>query len=176
MGIAIELVQVLGKLRLPERQPLTRFGFADHARQQRDRRCEMKLGERKPARVEIVEGERGVRVDDDGALAHPFGEPLIGKSFLDDEGVVERCGGLQKQIVHRLGLAGAGHAEDHGVLRRAAGLGADADEIAVAAVIDRLRGGKGADKRRGEGEQVREVGVFRVEFTVPVGRVGPARP
>ena len=115
-------------------------------------------------------------MNQDRPAAQALGELLVGESFLDDDGVVVTGLGLGQEIVHGKRLACAGHADEDGVLRRAADEGADPGQIAVGAVIDRLGLGQMSREGGGEREEVGEVAVLRVKIPVPVAAAGPAGP
>ena len=115
--VPVELVQVLRELRLPQREFLRVVRLPHHAREERDGGGEVQLGEGQPLGVEVVERQRGVRMDHDGGFAHRLGETLVGKALLDQQGVAEMIRCLKKQVLDAGRFAGPGHADQHRVLR-----------------------------------------------------------
>ena len=174
--VPVELVQVLRELRLPQREFLRVVGLTHHPREERHGGGEVQLGERQALGVEVVEGERRVRVDHNGRFAHRFGEALVGKTLLDQQRVAEMICRLKQQILDEGGLAGSGHADQHRVLRRPAYSRAHADQVAVAPVVESLGVIQSADERRGKGQQVGEISVLGIQLAVVVGRMRPAGP
>ena len=108
------------------------------------------------------------------------GVNAVGKPFLDDDGVTEVALGLREQVANGDGLPCAGHAEQHGVLRRfvvsRAGERFDADEIVLRAIVNRLRACQVTGEGAGDGQHVGEEAVLRVELAVFVTPPRPARP
>ena len=70
-------------------------------------------------RVEVIDGQVAVGMNDDGARAG-FDRPgvdAVAQSLLDDDCVTEVTLGLREEIADGDGLARARHPEQHGVLR-----------------------------------------------------------
>ena len=154
-SVPVKLVQVLGKLRLPQRQLLRTAWFADHSRQERYRGRQVQLGQRQPLGIEVVERERRIGVNHDGGFAQRLGETLVGQTLLDEERMREMIRRLEQQVLDKGRLASSGHAEEHRVLRRTSGGGTHPDQVAVTAVVERLGIGESPGKGRRKREHIR---------------------
>ena len=64
--ILVKQIQVFGDLRLPEHLLVLLTRCADHARDERGRGGKMVGRERQPFRVEIIDGQVTIGMDDDG--------------------------------------------------------------------------------------------------------------
>ena len=138
--------------------------------------------QRQTLRVEIIDGQIAVGMNDDGPCAVLDGLRVdaVRQTFLNDDGVGEITFGLRKQVANGDRLARARHAEQHGVLRGLiifrAGESFDADQIVVRAVVDGLGGFQMAGERAGDGQHVGEVTMFGIQFAMLVTAPRPARP
>ena len=111
--ILVKQVQVFGDLRLPEHLLVLLRTRADHPRHERGRGRQMVGRQRQAFRVEIIDGQVAVGMDDDGtrALLDRRGIDAVGKPFLNDDRVTEITFGLGEQVANGHGLAGAGHSQ-----------------------------------------------------------------
>src|ERR1051325_932460 len=127
--------------------------------------------ERQSLRVEIIDGEIAVRVDDDGprTFLDRRGVNAITESLLNDDGVSEVTFRLREQIAYSHGLPRSTHAKQHRVLGSLvvvrAGERFDADKVVVRAVVNRFGGGQVTGERTGDGQHVGEETMFRVELS-----------
>ena len=174
--VGIKLVDVLADLGLAKLLLLGVGRLADHFRDEGNGAGDLKLIERKPLRIEVIDGQFAIGMNQDRPAAQTLGELLVGKPFLDDDGVVVTGLGLGQEVVHRERLARAGHADEHRMLRRAANERPHPGKIAVGAVVDRL--GLGQMRREGgrERQEVGQIAVLGVKIPVPVTAAGPAGP
>ena len=138
--------------------------------------------QRQLLRVEVIDGQIAVRVDDDGprAFLDRGGVDAVAESLFDDDGVAEIAFGLRKQVADGDGFSRTGHAEQHGVLRRrgvfAAGEGLDPDEVAGRSVVNRLGRSQVPGERAGDWEDVGEETILSIELPMFVASPGPAGP
>ncbi len=155
---------------------------SDKLRDQRSRGCEMLRRERHPVRIEVVDGQVAVRLDDDRTRIRCDGArvALVGKPFLDNHGVVVKRLGLAEQITDGDALTRAAHAEKHRVLRRfvsiAADESSDTDEVTRGTVIERLGVREMASECGTERQHIGEVACLRVESAVRIASPREARP
>ena len=181
--ILVKQIEVLGDLRLPEHLFVLLRARADHPRHERGRGGQMVGRQRQSLRVEVIDGQVAVRMDDDGprAFLDRRGVDAVAQPFLDDDGVTEVTLGLREQVADRHGLPRARHAEQHRVLRGAgcpcrAGEGLDADQVVGRPVVDRLGRGQVSGERARDRQHVRQETVLGVELPMFVASPRPARP
>ncbi len=139
----------------------------------------MLRGEREAMRVEVVDRQVAVRLEDDRARVWLDGAcvEFVGEPFLDDDGVVVEGFGLREEVADCDALACAAHAQQDRMLRRGASAGSGkrrhADEVALRSLVERLGVRKVAGECRTEREHVREIARLGVELAV---RIAPPRP
>ena len=180
--ILVKQIQVFCDLRLPEHLFVLLTRRANHPGHERGCRRQMVGREGQSLRVEVIDGQVAIRVDDDGArtVLDGRGVDSVGKPFLNDDGVTEITFGLREQVANGHGLASARHTQQHGVLRGFIVLGTgeclDADEIIVRAVVNRLGGLQMPGERAGHRQHVRQKTVFGIKFAMFVTAPRPAGP
>ena len=146
----------------------------------RDGRGSAKLvgAEWQAARVEVVEREVSIGPHDDRFAAVETREQIVGQPFLHDGGEIVVRGGLREQVDGEDRFSRSRSTEHDAVLRAHGALLADkggaADESAARAVVNGLRFLKIPGGRAGDGQQVRQIHIFDVEFEVVVVRPAPA--
>ena len=89
--ILVKQVQVFGDLRLPEHLFVLLRRCANHPGDQGGRRRQMIGRQRQTFRVEVIDGEVAVRMNDDGprALLDGLCVNAVGQTFFNDDGVGE---------------------------------------------------------------------------------------
>src|SRR6266542_4291544 len=133
--ILVEQIEVFGDLRLAEHLFVLLRRSANHPRDKRGRGRQMIRRQRQSLRVEVIDGQVAVRVDDDWPRAFLDRRRVnaVAESLLDDDGVREISLGLREQVANCDGLARAGHSKQYGVLWRLvvvrAGERLDADKV-----------------------------------------------
>ena len=137
---------------------------------ERHRGREMFGRERQSMRVEIVDRQVAIRLNDDRSRVR-FDRPrvdFVRQSFLDDDRVVVERFRLRKQVADSDALAGAAHSEQHGVLRRFVALrtgeGRHADKVPLSAFVERFRLIEMTGESRAERKHVREITCFSIEL------------
>ena len=120
-SIFIEQVQVFGDLRLPQHLFVLLLAGSHHPGNQGRGRREVIGCQRQSLRVEIIDGQVAVRLNDDWFRAgfNRLRIDAVRQSLLNDDGVGEIAFGLTQEIADVDGFAGAAHAEQHGMLRGA---------------------------------------------------------
>src|SRR5439155_4688853 len=92
---------------------------ADHPGHQRSGRGKVIRRERKPFRIEVVDRQVAVRVDDDwaGIFIDRLRVNAVGKAFLDNNGIGEVTLRLREQVADTYGFSSTAHAKQNSVLR-----------------------------------------------------------
>ncbi len=180
--ILVKQVQIFGDLRLPEHLFVLLTRSANHPRHQRGCRRQMVGREGQSLRVEIIDGQVAVGMNDDGprAFLDRRGVDAVGKPFFDDDGVTEITFGLRKQVANRDRFPRARHAQQNRVLWRfivlRTGERLDADEIILRPVVNCLRRCQVPGEGAGHRQHVRQETVLGIKFAMFVTSPCPARP
>ena len=133
-------------------------------------------------RVEIIDGQVAVGMNDDGPRAFLDGRGVdaVGQTFFDDDGVTEITFGLRKQVANSHGFPRATHAEQNGVLGRfvvlRTGERLNADEIILRPVVNCLRRCQVPGEGAGYRQHVSQETVLGIKFAMLVTSPCPARP
>ena len=147
--VFVKQIDVFGDLRLPEHLLVFALAEANHAGHECGGGAQVVRRERKSLRVEVVDGDVAVRLNDDGFGVgfNRLGVNAVGQPLLNDDGVGEVAFGLRKQVADGDGFSGPAHAQQNGVLRETvpdrAGEGFDSNQILVRAFVDGLGGSRG---------------------------------
>src|SRR5665213_4570040 len=138
--------------------------------------------QRQSLRVEIIDGQVAVRLDDDWFRSWFYRLRIdsVRQSLLNDDGVGEIAFGLTQEIADVDGFAGAAHAEQHGMLRGTVAFAASESlyphQIAVGTFVKSLCRFQMAGERGAEWQHVGQITVLCVQFPGLILAPGPTRP